>query len=213
MDKKNILTILGLGAGAYAVYWYLTNYGPHGAVNNAQGVKIAPSYWDGWFGGLVAPTNAMAPMQPAVGGTVNQFPSVFVQPQLPAPAQAQVPLTPSQIPAAGGGAAVVSVPSLRDKLAVAAGGTSGLNADQWNYYYNQLRGAPLTAEQFTAAFPGLTDTDRGPAMTIDQFISAIRNAGLGDIVPTLSMPSMSFGTGAFGGAFRGPWSGGRKGYA
>lgn len=68
--------------------------------------------------------------------------------------------------------------TLRDRLVAAAGVTSGLNWDQWNYYLNQLTGS-------FAAEPGGFDRSL-PAyqsMTVDAFLSAGGLGGLKGLAP------------------------------
>lgn len=76
--KKNpgigdMMPVLLIGGGAFAAYWYATNYGPSGAVMNAAGVKVASSWWDGWFGATAAAstTTGAAPTGTAVGTPVG----------------------------------------------------------------------------------------------------------------------------------------------
>jgi hypothetical protein len=185
MNKNSMITILAIGAGGYLLYWYLTNNGSHGAVFNAQGQKIAPSYWDEWFGGVQAPANSTVVTTPT-GQTVV------------------VPTTTTSNPVVTQQGNTAT--DVRTRLLTASGGQNNLNADQWNYYRNQLYPPILTGEQFGRAFP--VRTDPMPSLTVDQFLAALNAAGInaatglggirgmGDIVrvPSVaSIPSMSFG--------------------
>lgn len=74
--KKNpgmgdMMPVLLIGGGAFAAYWYATNYGPSGSVTNAAGVKVAPSWWDQWFGAVTPATAGAAPASGAAGTTVG----------------------------------------------------------------------------------------------------------------------------------------------
>lgn len=108
------------------------------------------------------------------------------------------PVTPVPLPVASSPAASSGVPSipvsptplppvtlpgpslqpLSAALQSAAGaGSTTLNADQWSYYFTSLNGAALSPAQFSAAFPGLTATNRG-SYTAQQFVAALAGAGL-----------------------------------
>lgn len=189
MNKKDIILYASIAGGAYLVYWYVTNYGPMGAVSAG-----AMSYWDSWFG------QSAATLLPVNQGTMPTGPSQQVTP----------PVTSTT---------ANPVNDLRSRLlaAASAGASTMMNADQWNYYRNNIAPPALTPAQFGAAFPNMT-ADRGPNMTVDQFLSAINAAGLvgnagmmgigmgrgiGDVIPVPSRPSvpmMSFG-GALNPAF------------
>ncbi len=56
MNKKSILTYAMIAGGAYALYWYVTNYGPAGKITDANGNAIpgATSWWASWFGASAA---------------------------------------------------------------------------------------------------------------------------------------------------------------
>ena len=51
MKKNDLIMYAAIAAGAYGLYWYVTNYGPSGAVTDANGNPIpgAVSYWNSWF--------------------------------------------------------------------------------------------------------------------------------------------------------------------
>ncbi len=105
----------------------------------------------------------------------------------PAPAASPTPATnpPPTTPAASAPPGTTAGPSLLEQLKAAAAtdaffqqqGGKG-NADQWNYYRNILRPPGLTAAQFGSAFPGMTDSDRGPMMTAEEFLAKLSGAGL-----------------------------------
>lgn len=176
MKKDNMMTMVMVIGGLGAAYWYITRYGPQGSVFNAAGQQVALSWWDTWFGG-VAQAQAVAPAPGAT--TVTQTPGGSTQP------------APS------------STADVRTKLLTAAGGVTALNADQWDYYRNQLYPPSLSGQQFGLAFP--VRTNPMPTMSVDQFISALTGAGINPaspgagvsgVVPAQSrpqVPSMSFG--------------------
>ncbi len=197
MNKNNVIMILAVGAGGYLLYWYLTKHGPTGPAYDTAGNKIAPSYWDTWFGApnaTPAGTGAGLPSAPA------QNPLATSATGAPPATSYQAPIPPVQHAPQFADAALQT---LRNNMYAASGNQPALNADQWSYYMTQVLGGnnALTAEQFGAAFPGLTDTNRGGTMTADQFLIALYKSqhsgaapgmsGFGDIVST-NRPSMAF---------------------
>lgn len=172
MKKDNMMTMVMVVGGLGLAYWYLTRYGPNGAAHNAAGQQIAPTWWDTWFGGAVAPaqvTSNVPPTQSSTpGGSTQPPPSTTV--------------------------------NVRTKLLTAAGGVTSLNADQWNYYRNSLFPPALTPEQFGAAFPspttGMSVDDFLNALKAGGINAANPNAGVSGVVPAQpipQIPSMSFG--------------------
>lgn len=179
MKKDNMMTMVLVVGGLGAAYWYLTRYGPNGAAFNSAGQQIALTWWDSWFGGAAAQA---APVTVTSPTTVTQTPGGATQP------------APS------------STVDVRTKLLTAAGGVTSMNADQWDYYRNQLFPPSLSSSQFGLAFP--VRTDPMPMMSVDQFLSALSAAGINPAspgagvsglrgvvsVPSVSqVPSMSFG--------------------
>lgn len=78
-DKSSLITALIVGAGGFAIYWYVTNYGPNGAVSAG-----AVSWWNTWFGATAA-LPAPGPVQagsgtPAPGTTTTQPPAQSTPP-------------------------------------------------------------------------------------------------------------------------------------
>lgn len=72
--KKNDLIMYGaIAAGAYGLYWYISNYGPNGAVTDANGNAIpgAVSYWNSWFGSAASTTAALPSGSSAGTGIVT----------------------------------------------------------------------------------------------------------------------------------------------
>lgn len=66
MDKKSLIKYALIAGGAYLAYWYITNFGPNGAVTDQSGNTIpgAVSWWASWFGGTsTAPAITAAPSQ------------------------------------------------------------------------------------------------------------------------------------------------------
>ena len=180
---NNVMTMVLVLGGLGAAYWYLTRYGPNGAAYNSAGQQVGFTWWQTWFGGVtaqaVAQTTTTTTTSPA---TVTQTPGGATQPP------------PS------------ATTDVRTKLLTAAGGVNSLNADQWDYYRNQLYPPALSSNQFGLAFP--VRTDPMPTMTVDQFISALQAAGINPASPgagvsgvrgiyntpsVSSVPSMSFG--------------------
>jgi len=180
MKKNNMMTMVLVVGGIGAAYWYLTRYGPNGAAYNAAGQQIAPTWWDTWFGGA---TGAVVQQQTTTntGTVVTQTPGGSTTPP------------PS------------TTVDVRTRLLTAAGGVTSLNADQWNYYRNQLFPPETTGAQFSAAFQRV---DPMPNMSVDQFLAALVGAGVNPANPGAGVsglrgviavpavppiPSMSFG--------------------
>lgn len=72
MGKSDLIKYAMIAGGAYLAYWYITNNGPQGAVYNAAGNKIAPSYWDSWFGSATIPAPSTGPL---ITGNTSTTPS------------------------------------------------------------------------------------------------------------------------------------------
>lgn len=211
MNKNNIIMILAIGAGGYLAYWYVTKHGPNGAAYDANGNQIAPTWWDSWFGSSPS-APVLAPGQTTGGGSGAG--AVGTQQQQNIPGQPASTTTPVLPPAATPKFTDTALQALRDSMYNASGHQTSLNADNWSYFMTQaLAGNALTADQFVAAFPNITATDRGGNMTADQFLVAVYKSqhggaapgmsGLGMIVRSPSMaPSMAFSN-ARRGAFTG----------
>jgi hypothetical protein len=253
--KKNDLIMYGaIAAGAFGVWWYITSYGPQGAVKDANGNLIPGtiSYWDSWFGATATTTAAVSAPAPApapaqvMAPAQQQLPPAQTQAPAPPPAQPQpisayVPpsapgvmatpveiayiqslIQPSDLPAfqamiptltsaqalaiiakaqtcpmqarmPGGDCGIVApnIPdqapvwtnmTIRNRLAIAAGTTTGLTASQWNFYYDRLA--------LPNAQSGPALGDNGQPMDIDTYISLRGKAGVGAITP---VPSASSG--------------------
>lgn len=201
MNKNDYIKYAAIAGGAYLVYWYVTNYGPNGAVSAG-----AESYWNTWFGVATVPTGmntAPVPTQQPAQATVIQ----------PSAAVAVAPTGNTQ---------------LRTAMLQASSGNTAITGgyaipDVWSYYFQQVSGRAITSAQLSAMFPpGANGT--GAPLTIDQFLAALPSqglAGVGSIVSTPasnSLPSsMSFGgalrrgpgmQGMGGRGFRGPGMGG-----
>lgn len=179
MKKDNVMTMVMVIGGLGAAYWYMTNYGPSGAAYNSAGQQIGLTWWQSWFGGAQAQAQTTTTTSPVV---VTQTPGGSTQP---------APSTTTNV---------------RTKLLTAAGGVTSLNADQWDYYRNQLYPPSLSGQQFGLAFP--VRTDPMPVMSVDQFLAALSGAGINPASPgqgvsglrgvitaqpVAQIPSMSFG--------------------
>lgn len=266
MGKNGIITLVVVAGGGYLAYWYMTNYGPTGSVM-VNGVKVAPSYWDTWFGGVATTSTTPVTTNPVTGTVITSNPlppassanplitamaalpgygnlSVGLKAEALAlvsaagavsgptanwftiEASTGVPLTSTEqqavISHVGQTTDVVSFVAAMNQVVNGAGGNPGsppqnqpvnsgggvstnsllsqagvsssttMNADQWSYYYTQLKGGvALTAQQFSNAFPNLTSTDRG-SMTADQFLSALSTAGLSGLGAQIRVPTRSY---------------------
>lgn len=149
MKTKDIITYAAIAAGAYGVYWYITHYGPQGAAMDASGNKIAPSWWDGWFGGAAA-VNAAAP-----AGTTSTSTGTGTGTGTSA-------ATPPASISIGG----VST----DQLLAIAGlpATGKLNSSQWNYYYGKVSGVDQNAVYLA---------DSGAPMTVFDYMTLRQSRG------------------------------------
>lgn len=187
MDNDKLMKYALLAGGAYAVYWYVTNHGPNGAVYGVGGVSTGNvSYWDTWFGtaqpvgtvsGQTGQTQTVTPGTPPAGSTVV-IPPASVADQNYQAVKAKI------LSAATGNALLVN---------------GQMNADMWNFYFQQF--APAIPD-FNAIFVAHgEDRNNMPYMTLDQFLTAIRVAGLpvalkagvsgvGAIVPTQAQQSL-----------------------
>lgn len=70
MKKDDIFKWVLLIGGAVVGYWYVTNYGPNGAVFDSNGNAIAgaQSWWQTWFGGTVAVAGGTTATGTTTGG-------------------------------------------------------------------------------------------------------------------------------------------------
>lgn len=188
-DGENTMMPILLIGGAALAYWYITNNGPSGAVYNAQGQKVAPSYWDTWFGGQTAAVPAIAAPPPA-----GVTPTTTTQPASPG-ATATAPSASQATRAA-----------LLNAAAAAGLAANNVTADQWAYFYANLPGKqPIPVNTYAGLvaalgitkpcpIPGSTaETCSWSVVSVDQFLGALANAGLsgfGDIIPT-RLPMMT----------------------
>jgi hypothetical protein len=237
MNKNDIIKYLAIAGGVYAVYWYINNYGPNGAVYDTTGNAVQPSYWSTWFGTAAPVTPGQTPAQIAAAqalitaqATGNQAAAAkAAADKLAADQAAQVAASSSAAIAAAQAAEAKALTgaSLRASLMKAANVPEGsfLNVDQWSYYYNQIK-TPLTSDQFQTAFltPVWTGAnianatapmpvDRAAPLTVDQYLQKLGTvglSGLGDVVPVGSRPQIPMMT--FGGAFNSPFPT-KKGWA
>ena len=70
-----------------------------------------------------------------------------------------------------------ALPRIAEAMAEEADRTSGLNWDQWNYYYTVITGTPgLGPELVLAPFDRATDVV--PVMTIEEWAGAMRRHGI-----------------------------------
>lgn len=208
MNKNDIIKYAAIAGGLYAVYWYLNNYGPTGAVSAGS-----VSYWNSWFGTAAAVAAPAQPAQPT--GPVNQPPAqpVLTQTNNPPP-----PPPPPKFSAyAQLREAIIQAAGLNDNVV-----TQGyvMTADQWNYYQNIVNPPALTGAQFGQVINALPAGANRNSLSIDQFIAGLKASGvltglsgLGEVMSTYSVPSvpmMSFGGNAFSSPFGGGFGGGFK---
>lgn len=199
MNKNDIIKYVAIAGGAYALYWYLTNYGPGGAVSAGS-----VSWWSTWFGGTVA-----APATTTGSGTGSGAPAQTAAQKLAAAQAACVSpnvwnnstgiCAPPAVTPPPTGPTIAGLKAAILQLAGAAS-TPGatFTIDQWNYYQNIANPPALTGSQFSqvvaaamAQIPGYVQSSY--YMTVDQFLAALQASGvypglsgmgLGMVVPT-----------------------------
>lgn len=185
MNKNDMIKYGVIAGGVFLGYWYITHYGPGGPVSEGHA-----SYWDTWFGSA---TPAGVPGQTTQPGYPNQ-------PGTVAPGTQPVLTQPSQ-PATSQNA------GLRQQILTASAGNSAIQGgyavpDVWSYYWQQITGRQITAQQLGAAFPAGVN-GQGAPLTLDQFLTGLQGVGLsgiGAIVTTPAFPSVP--SMSFGGSFR-----------
>jgi len=202
-DKGNMMTLLLVAGGGLALYWYLTNYGPTGAVSAGS-----VSWWNSWFGTgqaqpqpsavtappttiltstpTPAPTPAPTALPPAAYVTVTGPVAADINNSLKATVMLQgygQPVSLNVIPAnVGQGAGLIWNGNGQDI-------TSSFTADQ----QSQIAGAIINA----AKLQGVTVAGMSGIVTTPYHQPGVNLSGFGE------MPlSMSFGKG-FGNGFRG----------
>jgi hypothetical protein len=203
-DSGSIIKLAIMAAIAYFGYEYLVRSG----------------LWAQWFGGAAQPQP-----QPTAGGIQTMPGYNPAQAALPAPIQpSPSPIQLSQPPASAISAAVQAQlqASANQYLAnMQAAGTpkSGLDVDNWLYYYqvlvhganpNNLSTFPITGAQAATVFNALginynDPTARVTPVTLPQFAAAMSRAGVsgvGAIIPvpnngpiSAPLPTQSFGAG------------------
>lgn len=217
MKKDDMITYLLIGGGVYALYWYVSNYGPAGkvAVSGGKG-----SYWDSWFGATTAAAGAAAPVSGG-GGSGTNVAGTGVPPQSlppsppvstnPIPPPNKEPPTYTSTPASGPGAAS----SLSASLKTAAAPATSLDIDQWSYYVAQISSKPLSGDAVSLMLQAVGG-NRSATMSADTFVSILTPAlagqtppmvvsAMGDITPTSSFRQSQGGGMSGSGRVRSPW--------
>jgi hypothetical protein len=212
----NIINIVLLVGGAAAAYWYITNYGPQGAVYGANGAATgAVSWWNTWFG--TGTTTAAAALPPAstVPVTTPTQP-IATAPIIPTPVPVPAPVPvvaapqPLSIPsnftvtpdingAYKGTVLINGVPTTLDVIIANIGQPSGV---VWN-----TDGTDVTNMLPAGVLGPLTLAYQQAAGTGSMALSGIVPAFMatGQALGVGAIPSMSFGKG-----FAGGFSGRRK---
>ena len=173
----NTTMLLVLGVGAVALYWYLNNYGPNGAITNSAGQVIGLSYWQTWFGGATtttAPTVATS-TTPVTSVTTPANPTPITTPQQPVVSQPSTTVPVTATPT--NPIAATSSVDPATALITQSGGNPNAqyNVDQWNYFSYQLGWPTLTPTQSgnVAAAAGGDNP-----MSVSQYLTAMQSAGL-----------------------------------
>lgn len=190
MNKDQMIKWGVIVGGGVLAYWYVTSYGPDGAVKDGH-----VSWWNTWFG-----TGTPAPV-PGQNQTAPGFPN---QPAQTQPGPTQPVLTQPSQPAP----ATINT-AVRQQILTASAGNPAIQGgyatpDVWSYYWQQVTGRNIAPGQLATAFPP-TSTGTGAPLNLDQFLSGLAGVGLsgiGAIVPAPSAPSVP--SMSFGGSFRRP---------
>lgn len=185
MKKDQMIKWGVIVGGGVLAYWYVTSYGPNGHVST--GVL---SWWDTWFG---AGTPAPAPAP-----STNMIPQATPQSVVNQPAAGPVITAPVNT-------------QVKQQILAASGNDQAIKGgyaipDVWSYYWQHVTGKTISPAQMVQMFPP-TSTGSGAPLNLDQFLSALPAAGLGNVGlgaivsvgSAPSVPSMNFG-----GSFRKP---------
>ena len=201
MKKDEIMTWLIVAAGGLAVWWYLNNYGPNGAIATYGGT----SFWTQWFGGTAAATTTTGTgtatptsvdpnpgydyWNPATGTWVATAGTGIAPTNLaPAGTAVTVPASTSTT-----STATITEPMAPPSspgataLITASSGQTALDADEWNFYWGQVTGVTQTANLYPP-------TDRTALMSAQDYINARTDAGL-NTTPTNAAETGGTGTG------------------
>ena len=189
MNKDQMVKWGLIVGGGVLTCWYIINYGPNGHVSTG-----ALSWWDTWFG-AGTPVPAGTGTTPAATGPVNQ-------------ATPQATVTQ---PIAGPSISAPVNNQVKQQILTASGADQAIKGgyaipDVWSYYWQQVTGKTISSAQMLQMFPP-TSTGSGAPLNLDQFLSALPaaglgNVGLGSIVSVGSSPSVPSMN--FGGSFRKP---------
>ena len=188
----NTTMLLVIGAGAVALYWYLNNYGPNGAITNSAGQVIGLSYWQTWFGGATTTTatTVATSTTPVTSVTTPANPTPITTPQQPVVSQPSTTVPVTATPT--NPIAATSSVDPATALITQSGGNPNAqyNVDQWNYFSYQLGWPTLTPTQSgnVAAAAGGDNP-----MSVSQYLTAMQSAGL-PIGPILYMQTLGGGT-------------------
>jgi hypothetical protein len=215
MKKGDVITLLVIAGGGYLAYWWVTNNGPNGAVFNAQGQKVNPSYWDAWFGASAAPSAGASVSSGSSTSTNTNLPGTPVNTTIPArsqPPAATQPPARSQPPTPGSHgsppAAAFAIPTnvhASPDINSSIKGTILINGSATTVNVIPGRVGNMSGVIYDASGQDITSN-----FTPDQ-ISAISNAfssAIGGVsgvdIPGMPMLPPSFAGGkGFGGAFGG----------
>jgi hypothetical protein len=224
MKGKDVMNLLLIGAGGYALYWYLNNYGPSGAAFNSAGQQIAATWWSTWFGAPAAAavstttttnpltsTSVNTPTAPATTGT--GLPAAPVNTTSPANSG---PPSPSQV--------LSNAVTIQSQLQGSANNNAFFqqqggegDAYQWATLWNGIGQPAFNVNQifypngFTAQVgaPGMSQQGL-PLISLATFLSNLQSAGIstgmsgvGSLRGVIQLPSFSGGGKGFSGAFKG----------
>jgi hypothetical protein len=206
MNKDQMIKWGVIIGGGVLAYWYVTSYGPHGAVSAGN-----VSWWDTWFSGASAPAPvAAASTGPVVAASTGPVVAASTGTQTTQPGY---PNQPSSIPS---GQPVITQSPVRQQILAASSGDPAVKGgyaipDVWSYYWQQATGITITPQQFATMMQGST-----APLNLDQFLAKLPIAaprpsallaldglsGIGSIVSVPSIPSIPAMN--FGGSFRRP---------
>jgi hypothetical protein len=202
-----------LAGGGFALYWYLTNYGPNGAAYDATGKKVNHTWWDSTPFGAFDP-NAQI-YSPATGATATgTVPTASTPATVNAPSTTPVstgiptvyqgggnattpgtitsPPTIAPIASSGMTAAAFKARMLQTAIDTTTGNVYlNLNVDQWEWYRALFLPVSRPLDELIPIVGG----DRTKLIDLDTYVAALTQIGLfgptgmGDIVPVPSLPS------------------------
>jgi hypothetical protein len=191
---SEVMTVVLVAGGGLAVYWYITNYGPNGAVSAGNA-----SWWQTWFGG--APAQAAVP--PATQPVMPLGPTNPTPINVPAVSALQIPtgftVTADINNSVKGTVYINGQPVTLNVILPNIGQATGV---VWN-----VQGQDVTQQLPAGVLGPLVKAYQDAATVLGLqglkgIVPAFTAQGQPNLAGGLGIPSMSFGKG-FGGGFSG----------